>query len=145
MILAEDVAIDAPPETVFRAITDFGRYAEWNPWIREAAGGTNEGDVVRIAVKLGSRTTRVRHRILTHRPNVEFRWCDLGWFTALAYGERARHLAPLANGATAYRVELRVTGPAALLVEKMLGRAMADGLRAETEALKRRAESLARV
>jgi uncharacterized protein YndB with AHSA1/START domain len=144
MILAEELAIDAPPETVFRAITDWRRYAEWNPWIREAAGGTDEGDVVRIAIQLGARMTRVRHRILTHRPNVEFRWCDVGWFTALAYGERARHLEPLATGGTAYRVELRITGPAARLVEKMYGRSLADGMRAETAALKRRAESLAR-
>jgi uncharacterized protein YndB with AHSA1/START domain len=143
MILAEHIAIDAPPETVYRAITDFGRYAEWNPWVCEAAGRADEGEVVRIAVKLGSRKTRVRHRILTHRPSAEFCWCDLGWFTALAYGERARHLDPSAGGGTAYRVELRVTGPAVRLVEKRLGRALADGLRAETQALKRRAESLA--
>jgi uncharacterized protein YndB with AHSA1/START domain len=141
--LSEQVVIDAPPEKVFDVIADFGRYAQWNPWVCEAAGEAREGEIVRVKARLGSTTARVRHRVLTSRRAAEFRWCDLGWFTALAYGERARFIEPAPGGGARYRVELRITGVAARLVQALYGRALASGLKAETDALKQRAESLA--
>jgi uncharacterized protein YndB with AHSA1/START domain len=141
--ISEEVAIGASPEQVFDVLTDLERYADWNPWICEAKGAATEGNVVQVAAKLGGgKAMRVSHRILTSQRPRHFRWCDMGWFTAFAYGERARFLEPASGGAR-YRVELRITGIAAPLVSVVYGRALAAGLKAETEALKRRAESLA--
>jgi uncharacterized protein YndB with AHSA1/START domain len=141
--LVEETTIHAPPADVFRVMTDFERYAEWNPWIREARGAASEGEVVAVKVKLGKATTSVKHRVLEIVPGVALRWCDMGWFTAIAYGERARRLEPLPGGDVAYRVELRVTGIGWRLVRALYGRALEAGMREETAALKQRAEALA--
>jgi hypothetical protein len=141
--LVEETTIRARPDAVFRVMTDFARYGEWNPWICEARGVAEEGEVIAVKVKLGKTTTSVAHRILTNVPGVELRWCDLGWFTKIAYGERARWLEPLPGGDVAYRVELTVTGIGWRLVRALYGRALATGMKEETLALKHRAETLA--
>jgi hypothetical protein len=94
-----------------------------------------------VTVRLGPGRLTLDHRILTTRPGEEFRWCDLGWFTRLAYGERARFLSP-SGGGTRYRVELSITGVASRLVGVTLGRDLTAKMRAETLALKQRAEAL---
>jgi hypothetical protein len=142
---SEAIAIEAPPEVVYDVIADLGSYDQWNPWIIRASGRAEEGKVVRVTARLGARRMKVQHRILIARRGEAFRWCDLGWFTRLAYGERDRVLSPRSGGqGTDYRVELSVSGIGTRLVQGLLGRALADGLRAETWALKGRAESLHR-
>lgn len=135
--LVEEMAIAAAPERVFDVITDFNAYAYWNPWVVRAEGRAVEDGEVVVRVKLGARFMNVHHRVLTVRPGVEFRWCDKGWFTALAYGQRARFLEARAGG-THYRVELTVSGIMAGFVGKTMGRALREGLVAETMALKKR-------
>ena len=141
--LAQEALIDAPAGTVFDVITDLPRYAEWNPWIIRAAGTPSEGAEITVRSLVGGRPLRVNHRILRSQKDREFRWCDLGWFTRLAYGERARWLEPRGEGKVSYRVELTITGVLAPVVKAVLGRSLAWGLEAETRALKQRAESLA--
>jgi len=138
--LVETVTIDATPAAVFGVIADFDAYARWNPWVVWAKGVAKEGGEVDVKAKLGKRLQAVRHRILVFRPGIEFRWCDLGWFTVLAYGERARFLDPSGDGGTTYRVELSITGPMSGLVARLLGETLRQGLRAETMALKKRVE-----
>jgi uncharacterized protein YndB with AHSA1/START domain len=140
----EERVIDAPAATVFDVITDLDAYAQWNPWIVKASGTPDEGATIRVKSLVGGRKLRVEHRILRSQRPREFRWCDLGWFTKLAYGERARWLSERPDGRVGYKVELSITGVAAALVGAVLGRSLAGGLRAETDALKARAESLAR-
>lgn len=140
--IVEETTIRARPDDVFRVMTDFDGYADWNPWIVKARGTAKEGEIVTIRIKLGRRPMRVRHRILTVVPGVELRWCDLGWFTAIAYGERTRRLEPLPAGdGVAYRAELTIRGVGWRLVRALHGRALAEGMKAETAALKQRVES----
>jgi hypothetical protein len=139
--LRETINIAAPPSAVFGVMTDLGRYHEWNPWIVRASGHVAAGNEIQVTSRLGARRMDVRHRILALKPDRELRWCDLGWFTALAYGERARFLQPASKG-TIYRVELTVTGIATRLVKSMFGIDLQVGLAAETAALKERVEVL---
>jgi uncharacterized protein YndB with AHSA1/START domain len=134
-----DVRIDAPPAAVFAVIVDFERYAEWNPWIVSARGEAAADAVVDVTARMGRRDMRVKHRVLRVERDREFRWCDLGWFTRIAYGERGRVLEPDGDG-TRYRCELSVTGVGAALVRGLYGRALEGGLAAETQALKARVE-----
>lgn len=143
--LSEETTIDAPPQTVFDVLADFASYARWNPWVVEAVGSAVEGERVRVKARLGARTMQVDHRVLVVRPGWELRWCDLGWFTHLARGERARLLEPLPGGGVKYRVELRVTGIASSLTERLFGEALVAGIHGETAALKQRAEAIARL
>jgi len=143
-LLTSELVIDTPATTVFEIITDFDGYQRWNPWIIRAAGGSKEGDLVRVTSLVGGKPMKVRHRVLSHRPGREFRWCDLGWFTVFAFGQRARFLEPVTGGRVAYRCELKITGVASWLVEQQLRSSLQGGLDAETAALKERAELLHR-
>ena len=136
-----EIQIDTPPGAVFGVMVDLARYAEWNPWLVSARGEVRTGAVVDVTARMGRREMQVAHEILEVEPDRALRWCDLGWFTRIAYGERARVLEEHAGG-TRYRCELSVTGVGAALVGPLYGRALADGLAAETRALKARAESI---
>jgi hypothetical protein len=96
--------------------------------------------LVDVKVKMRAKIMSVQHRILISKPNKEFRWCDVGWFTRLAYGERARYIKSLANEGVEYRVELTVTGLFSWFVKLIYGKSLEAGLKAETNALKERAE-----
>jgi hypothetical protein len=137
--LAAKTLIRAQPATVYGIISDIASYADWNPWNVRGEGTAEEGKTIAITAKLGKRQLTVHHRILVAKPNETFIWCDLGWFTRLAYGERARYLEPHRDGVN-YRVELTISGPLAWFVRWQMQRDLETGLRAEMEALKRRAE-----
>jgi hypothetical protein len=141
---SEQSIIHAPAQTVFEVFTDLSRYPQWNPWNVAASGPTSEGSIVQVTSILRGQPLTVAHRVLTSQPAREFRWCDVGWFTALAYGETARWLEPRADGGVTYRVELCITGLLSQLVTMLFGPSLRSGLKAETHALKLRAEALAK-
>jgi hypothetical protein len=140
LTIQEQTIVNASSDTVFNVITKLETYKEWNPWIVEASGIPDEGQLIEVKVKMGAKIISAQHRILVSKPNIEFRWCDVGWFTRLAYGERARFIKPLANGGVEYRVDLTVTGFLWWFVKLVYGKSMEAGLKAETNALKERAE-----
>lgn len=45
------VDIDAPPEAVWRVLTDFERFRAWNPFIVKASGDVRLGGVVHLTVR----------------------------------------------------------------------------------------------
>jgi hypothetical protein len=140
LTIQEQTIVNASSDTVFNVITEFETYKEWNPWIVNASGIPEEGQLVEVKVKMRAKIISAQHRILISKPNIEFRWCDVGWFTRLAYGERARFIKSLSDGDVEYRVELTVTGIFWWLVKLVYGKPMEAGLKAETNALKERAE-----
>ena len=135
MKIIRSAIIKAVPEKVFEAITDFPAYSRWNPWIIMAEGECREGADVLVQARVGNKARPYHHRILKiDKPHV-FHWCDRGWFTVLADGNRKRMLAPHPDG-TRYQVELEVTGCMAFLVDWLFGKSLEEGMTAETEALK---------
>lgn len=136
----EQAEIKSSPKKVYSIITDFGNYSKWNPWIIAADGFPEEGRLVHLKTKMGHKIMSLRHRIMTLKPDTEFRWCDVGLFTLFAYGERARFIERLENGHVSYRVDLTVTGPAQWMVKPLYGRYLEAGLKDETRALKELAE-----
>lgn len=140
LTIQEQTIVNASSDTVFNVITELATYKEWNPWIIEASGIPEEGQLVEVKVKMRDKIISVQHRILIIKPNIEFRWCDVGWFTRFAYGERVRFIKSLANGGVEYRVDLTVTGLFWWFVKLVYGKSLESGLKAETNALKERAE-----
>ena len=135
------IDIAASPETVYDVIVDFAAYRDWNPWIDDARPVAGRPDHLEVDAVLGDRRMKVVHRILERIPGRAFTWSDTGWFTAFAYGERARTLEPTPDGRCRYHVTLRITGPFAWLAGRLYGPALETGLTAETEALRARAEA----
>ncbi len=140
-VITSETLIQADAESVYHLITDLENYAVWNPWVIEAHGQPAVGGaLIPVTVKLGAKTMQVKHKILEMQPGRRFVWCDTGWFTAVACGQRARTLKPVGD-AVHYRVELSVRGPLAWLARRLHGNALKAGLQAETAALKKLAEA----
>lgn len=139
--IVSNAHIQADAATVYRLLIELKHYHSWNPWIIEASGEPQVGGpLISVAAKLGKQVLRVQHKIVEMQPNQRFVWCDTGWFTIFAFGQRTRTLSPSANGVN-YRVELSISGPLAFLVRFWHGAALQAGLASETQALKHCAEA----
>lgn len=133
----------APAERVWKTLTDFEHYRDWNPWLREAAGATAPGSAVTVTARFGSQGGVYRHRMVAAECPHLLHWEDTGWFTLFAKGERIRRITPVDAGNCDYHVELRISGLLAGLALKQYGDFLRGGLAAETDALQIRAETLA--
>lgn len=135
------IEIQADADRVFALIADFDSYHRWNPWLVSAGGRCEVGEIVEAQVVLGRRVMTVQHRVLEVVPGRRLKWCDMGWFTRFAYGERCRSIEVVAAGTVLYRNELPITGPLARLADWFTGSAVRRGMLAENQALKRAAEA----
>ncbi len=143
-IFSETIEIDAPDHLVYEVIADLPHYREWNPWIYHAEGQATPGGRVVVKMRMLGKERCFDHRVLSTQPPHTFHWCDVGWFTALAYGDRLRKIERIADDKCRYQVDLRIKGVAEHLTRWLLGNALAQGMRQETFALKARAENLYR-
>lgn len=73
LTIQEQTIVNASSDTVFNVITELETYKEWNPWIVEASGIPEEGQLVEVKVKMRAKIISARHRILISKPNMEFR------------------------------------------------------------------------
>ncbi len=50
LTIQEQTIVNASSDTVFNVITELETYKEWNPWIVEASGIPEEGQLVEVKV-----------------------------------------------------------------------------------------------
>lgn len=70
-----EIEINAGPEKVWKILTDFEKYSQWNPFIKRIIGQAKEGSKIEIHIetpngknrKYGPTVTKVEH-------NTELRW-----------------------------------------------------------------------
>jgi hypothetical protein len=134
------IDIAAPPERVWAVLTDFARYAEWNPQIT----------AIRGAMQVGQRfdehvTSAVRGQVVL-RPTLlafdaprEMRW-SARFAMGLVAAEHTFRLEPLPGGGTRLHNTERHGGPLAGLASKQLAKEE-PGYHAMNRALKARCEA----
>lgn len=142
MQLRTEVEIDAPPEVVWKVLSDLSTYHEWNPFITTFDGPLKEGAQVRIVVSPpDSSDFRFRPVILKVLPNRELRWRGTMIANFFFWGEHFIELTKTAQNKT--RV---VHGEdfGGFLLKFLLGQmgATQRGFVHMNQALKRRAEAL---
>lgn len=141
LIFLEQRLIAASDETVYDIIADLNSYSNWNPWITSAKGSTQPDASVIVSARLYGRNAVFRHRMVAaHRPSL-FHWCDVGWFTLFVDGERKRTIERVDDRHCRYTCELKVSGIGTPLAGLFFGKFMREGLKAEADALKQRAEA----
>jgi uncharacterized protein YndB with AHSA1/START domain len=144
VVFREEAVIAADPATVWRLLVDLPGYRSWNPWVVEADGEAVPGADVRVDVMLGGHRMQARHTVLTVRPEAEFCWKDAGWNSWFVYGQRCRRLTQRPDGTVLFRQDLLLDGPLSGAASRTTGRALRDGMAAETAALKEHAEKQSR-
>lgn len=133
------IQIGAPPMTVWKVLTDLGRYHEWNPLIREASGEIVVGKRIRLlsVQPATGRMMTVKPKIIAVEPGVELRW--ISSLLGLIGGEHRFALSPAEGGTRLVQSE-RFWGPLVSVSGKTFTSAEAS-YRAFNEALKKRVEA----
>ena len=149
------VLIDAPLELVWSVMLDTARYGEWNPFIEKAEcpSPPTVGDPIVLHVRWSNgRTTRSPERIAVLEPPSDgdggarhaalaYRYEGIGSKLRLVHGTRWQRLTQAPGGPTTYDTIEEFSGPLVGLAGP--GR-VEEGFRRHAEALKRRAETLAK-
>ncbi|KTG09116.1 hypothetical protein AUR64_15070 [Haloprofundus marisrubri] len=69
------IDIEAPPSIVWEILTDLDAYHEWNPYITEASGEVEEGEIVEIHVEpTGRRQSTLDCRVTNVVPERRLQW-----------------------------------------------------------------------
>lgn len=85
MEIRTETEIEAPASAVWRALTDFPRYPEWNPFIVAIAGELAPGARLEVTLSLPeiAKEHRLRPRVLVCEPERELRWLGHFWMKGL--------------------------------------------------------------
>ena len=137
------IEISAPAETVWRILTDFKRYPEWNPFIIRI-----EGDLrvkARLMVRLkppGGKVMNFAPRIKKLSHNAEISWLGYFFLPGLFDGEHVFVVEKLSTSKTLFMQSETFRGLVVLIILPFIRRRTMKGFRNMNEALRDRAESL---
>ncbi len=138
--ISTEITINASPDTVWGVLTDFARFAEWNPFMDRAEGRAEVGERLTIHMQpKGRRGMTFKPRVLVAEPARELRWLGRLGPGGLFDGEHHFGLAELQDGSTRLIQEERFRG---ILVGVMGGtlRHTEESFQDLNAALKARAE-----
>jgi len=140
--LHTEIEINATPERVWRVLTSFAAYPDWNPFVIRAEGEGRVGARLRVSIKPpGETTMSFRPRVLVADPDREFRWKGSLWIPGLFDGEHAFVIEGLGNGRVRFIQSERFQGLLVPLLWKKLNTNVRFGFEEMNRALKSRAES----
>ncbi|MCU4165065.1 SRPBCC family protein [Carboxylicivirga caseinilyticus] len=98
--------INASKELIWKILTDFDRYPEWNPFIKSLSGKVETGN--QITVKLNNMV--FKPTILKYEKNSEFKWLGHLGLKGLFDGEHKFHLKTNTDGSTTLEQSEKFTG-----------------------------------
>jgi hypothetical protein len=133
--------IDAPPTTVWKVLTDFGSYPEWNPFLTSVIGSPVEGSKVKVRFQPpGGRGLNMSPRILSVVPERELKW--LGHFVVPGIFDGEHHflIRDAGNGSALFTQEEMFRGVLVPLTSNLLTKTK-EGFEQMNEALKVRSET----
>ena len=136
------VEIDASPETVWRVLTTFDEYEEWNPLAVRCRTSLVPGEPIDMWVRLTpGQLRKQREWVRTHTPGEEFSYrmkpVPLGALRSL----RTQAVSAVDGNRTRYVAHFEVRGWLEPLVRLLLGRSLRRGFDGVATGLKARAES----
>jgi len=93
--IRDEIEILASPEDVWKALTDFDAFRDWNPFIRPVVGEAVEGVRLRVQMRPpGGRAVAFRPTVTKVVPNRELRWKGRLWISGLFDGEHIFEIEP---------------------------------------------------
>ncbi|MEW2354825.1 SRPBCC domain-containing protein [Spirillospora sp. NPDC029432] len=139
--MRSQIEISAPPAEVWKVLTDFPSYPEWNPFIVSAAGEARTGARLTNRLSNGGGTMTFKPTVLVARPGEELRWIGRFGVPGIVDGEHYFLLEEIAGGRTRLVQGETFTG---VLVPFAGGAIQVeDGFAAMNAALKARVEKMA--
>ena len=143
--LQTEITIDAAPEVVWDVLVDLERYADWNPFIVEAAGEAAVGE--RLTNRLqppGGKAMTFRPTVTEVEPGRTFEWLGRLGLPGIFDGRHRFELRATPSGGTTVVHTERFRGVLVRAMRSSLDTKTRGGFEAMNAALKTRAESFAR-
>lgn len=153
-LYADPIEIDAPIELIWKIITDFDAYPEWNPLNRffrlDAAAAPNNtvtfgpswGPYDPDCIALPEVSFTTRETITVWEENCCLAYADIK--PGLMAAERSQFISKLPNGKVRYHTYERLRGPLSVFVRWQFGKKVVAGFIANGIALRKRAEAMAK-
>ena len=141
MEIRTEVEIAAPATEVWRILTDFPRYQEWNPFITDIAGECTPGSALEVQLSLPEgRDYTLRPRLLRCEADRELSWRGHLLFAGLFDGEHFFRLQEVGENRTRFVQGENFSGVLVRFSGRTITRA-ARGFVYMNQALKRRVEA----
>jgi len=139
--LHTEVDIHAAPDVVWDVITDLDRYAEWNPFIVEAAGTPAVGEQLTNRLQPpGGRAATFRPKVTEFETGETFEWLGRFGLPGVFDGRHRFEVRPTPSGGTTVTHTEQFTGVLVRMMRSSLDSRTKAGFEAMNEALKARAE-----
>lgn len=136
------ISIESLPADVFRVLTNFDAYREWNPWLKDVKGQAKEGTLVSVRPNIVSLLGfRLKYRLEKIQGKDFLRWREEGWFCFLFHTLREYQVFTRMGGGAIYHVRLTFHGPLAKPVRLLYRQTVRKGLLQEALALKQYCEA----
>ncbi len=114
--------IDASCEDIWKKLTDFSQYPDWNPLICRAEGDIQEGNLLHVTIADSQgRRSSFTPTVLTCNPNKELRWLGNLYFDTVFTGEHYFILEPLSDNKTLFIHGEKFSGVLRPAIMYMLG------------------------
>lgn len=86
MKIRTEIIINSSKEQVWKILTDFKNYQQWNPFIIKAEGKAIVGTHLKNTMKNGEKVMIFKPKVLRVEPNQYFDWLGHLWFRGLFSG-----------------------------------------------------------
>lgn len=136
--IAAETTINASAQRVWKILTEFAKYEEWNPFIRKISGRASEGSKIQIHIETPSGTSRRYTPTITKvQEERELRWLGRRFFLN---GEHIFTIERIGPKQVSFVQQEIFDGLLVVLFGSAIDKDIATGLAEMNEALKRRAE-----
>jgi len=140
--LYSEIEIEANPEKVWRILSDFASFPNWNPFMRSIKGDLEVGKKLTVFIQpSGARGLSMKPTVLAADRNHELRWIGHFGVPGLFDGEHILHIELLEGGKRVKFIQRELFGGILLpFLTGMLRNDTARGFAEMNLALKQRAE-----
>ena len=136
-----EIKITAPASSIWKILTDFPRFPEWNPFISEASGHIEERTQLKIHIEPpNSSGMTFRPTITKIKQEREFRWLGRVLIPGIFDGEHIFELEPISENETRFVQREKFKGFLVPFLWKSLNKNTRQGFEEMNTALKKRAE-----
>lgn len=134
------IEINSTPQRVWKILTDFENYSEWNPFIKSIAGEKSVGKKLATQITPPNRKLmKFNPVVLTFEPNKELRWLGSGAIKGIFDGEHYFKIVNQENGAVKFEHGEIFSGLLVAIMPKLLNDTKI-GFEQMNEALKKECE-----
>jgi hypothetical protein len=139
--ISAEIEIEAPAERVWEVLTDFAKFPEWNPFIRQMSGEPRTGAKLEVRLEPpGGRAMSFKPKMLNVETNREMRWVGRLLIPGLFTGEHSFSIEALDEKGVRFVQHEKFTGLLVPFMAKSLDKDTKSGFEAMNRALKERAE-----